>query len=294
MSKEGTTSQNNEKNGFQRFAPKGELSKIIISEQLLNELPCGEQKGYRLVNKYLSIDYFIESILQRYFYMSAPSKWEDPFETKYLEILDGPVKDNLQLNAKDQLKEMSIYCTCMTYNGSDNEEASWRSYGDDIEQIIRVSYDFDKLCKILDKAIDENIYIGKMNYQPREKIVKDTIVFDDTEGEDDPLAVLYVNNFCLKQDAYQYEKELRFCKIKKGENIEEEYRIENVDLSPAIIQITLPPIKHKKLDAYKSISKNVDQIKKYVILKTICPDVPIHVSNLYDSSKVEMTSELKL
>ena len=58
--------------------------------------------------------------------------------------------------------------------------------------------------------------------------------------------------------------------------------------------IYISDLNHNKLSEYKSMTKNIDQIKKYVILKVLCPKVSIHVSNLYDSSEVKMTSELKL
>lgn len=293
---ENKTHPEKEKNDFQTFTTMDNLSKIFVSKQLLDELRSEERSPIRFINKYLSIDSFLKSISHRYFYLASPSKWEDPFETKYLDILDGPKMKEIGQGSKEKLKEMSIYCSCMTYNDSDNEEASWKSYGENKEQIIRVSYDFDKLCEILDRATDGKIYVGKVNYKSRKDILNLNGVINESEEKNDSLEVLYVNNFCLKQEAYQYEKELRFCKIEKGDEYkkQDDIIIDNVDLAPAIVRITLPPINHNKLETYESMSKNFDQIKKYLILKVLCPEASINVSNLYDSSKDEMTSELKL
>ncbi len=271
--------------GFQSFILYPNTSSIMVSDQLIKQDNC------RIVQKYLPIDYFVGSITDRYFYMAAPSKWEDAFEMKYLEVLDSP---NNGFPPKDmpKLKEMSIFCTCMTYNDSDNEEASWKSYDKDREHVIRVTYDFTKLCTILNKATDENIYIGMVDYLPRKAILSPMPIYCNFGGSN--LDVLYVNNFCLKQNAYEYEKELRFCKIITGEQgkIQKEYKIENIDVSPSIIKITLPPINYKRIEKEESDIKKKEQVKMYYKLKEICPNIPIHASNLYDTSKEEMTSEL--
>ena len=274
---------------FQTFSCINNFSSVRISDRLMNEIK--KEKGI-CVHKYLLLDYFIDSIIHRYFYMVAPSKWEDPFETKYLEALNGPVLNSLQSEEyKKILKDMSIFCTCMTYNDSDSEEASWKSYSENKEQLIRVSFNFDKLCEILNKATDENIFIGKLNYKTRKEILKPTGILNETKKK---LEELYVNNFCLKQNAYQYEKELRFCVIKKGDQFkkEEKYIIEHIDLLPAIEKITLPPINHKKLKTEESKEKIFEQVKKALILKSLCPAVSIYVSNLYNPSEENMTSEL--
>lgn len=252
-----------------------------------------QQINCRIVQKYLPIDYFISSITNRYFYMADPSSWDDVFEMKYLDVLNSP---NNGFPSEDllKLKDMSIFCTCMTYNDSDNEEASWKSYNTERERVIRVSYDFAKLCTIIDKVTDEDIFIGMVEYLPRKTILNPMRI--DCKNKDSNLDVLYINNFCLKQDAYKYEKELRFCKIIMGEQgkIQKEYKIENIDVSPSIIKITLPPINYKKMTQEESKLKKKEQIEKFKRLKEICPDVSIHISNLYDTSKEDMTSELTI
>lgn len=277
--KQGTTNGK----GFQNFIFSERNSSVLVSEQLKKEI----KNDY--VHKYLSIDYFVDSIIHQYFYLASPSTWEDPFETKYLEFLDYFQTD------KEELQKMSIFCTCMTYNDTDSEEASWKSYGNDKEEIIRVTYSFNKLLEIFVKT-GENIYIGKMDYRPRKEIVNPTAVPCKRGTKENLLEVLYVNNFCLKQEAYQYEKELRFCKILRGEQFKakKDYRIEPVNLNPAISRITLPPINYRKLKVDEVKGKLFEQIKKYLLLKSICPEVPIYMSNLYDSSKEEMSSEFTL
>ena len=96
--------------------------------------------------------------------------------------------------------------------------------------------------------------------------------------------------------AYKYEKELRFCKIITGEQgkNQKEYKIENIDVSSSITKITLPPINYKRMTREESELKKKEQVIKFKRLKEICPDISIHVSNLYDTSKVDMTSELTI
>ena len=228
--------------------------------------------------------------------MAAPSEWDDVFEMKYLDILDSP-NNGFPSEDVSKLKDMSIFCTCMTYNNSDNEEASWRSYVTEREQVIRISYDFAKLCTILDKSTNQNIYIGMVNYLPRKAILNPMgINCIRNKSDENDLDILYVNNFCLKQDAYKYEMELRFCKIITGEQgkSQKECKIENIDISPSITKITLPPINYKRLTQEEAESKKNDQLQKFKRLKEICPKISIHVSNLYDTSKEDMTSELTI
>ena len=273
---------------FQRFYRIREGASVFVSEQLINELPQKEVNNVtiKFVQKYLPFDRFVDSIVNKYFYLSAPSAWGDPFETKYLDVLGNPQMYRIPQESVAELKDMHIFCTCMTFNDSDNEEASWKSYGD-TDEVVRVSYDFDKLCEALSV---ESIYVGKIVYKPRNIILNPTPVFNsNTDIKDN--AVLLVNNLCYKQDAYEYEKELRFCKIKRGDEFKEikGCKALDIDLSSAIFQITLPPIKFLN-DEEKKV-KLLEQMKKYSLLKQICPQAKIFISNLYDSSKESMITE---
>lgn len=277
---------------------------LLVSEQLVEDLKNvakeredNSKKDLLLVQRYLSIDRFVDSVVHQYFYLAAPSTWEDPFETKYIDVLNNPeLMNNQNENDRTALKEMSVLCSCMTYNDSDNEEASWKAY-EDKERLIRVTYDFHQLCNILNSTKEKNFYVGKVYYKSRKEILQPKgISFKGKEEENNKLEILFVNNFCSKQLAYMYEKELRFCKILKGEQFKDKknYRIEPINLTPAISKITLPPINYKKLKIDEVNGKLFEQIKIYLLLKSICPKVPIYVSNLYDSRKEEMYSEITL
>ena len=294
-----TSKQEKAECGFQHFDSFNGSKNVLVSDkltELFKGKPDDEGSANYLVQRYLPIDKFLDSTLHHYLYMAAPKTWEDPFETKYLDTLNDGFHDLRKQEDMDDLKEMSMFCVCMTYNNSDNEEASWKAYGENKERIIRVTYDFNKLCSILDETREENFFIGKVDYRSREYILKPHYVFYGTPPMKLPKEVLFVNNFCLKQEAYQYEKELRFCKILKGDVYKNKdcYRIENVDLTSAITKITLSPINFKKMSIAEEIEKMSKQNNNYLLLKALCPDVPIHVSNLYNKNKEEMTSEIKL
>lgn len=284
-----STKKKTESVDFQTFISYPEQSSVMVSKQLLEEM---SKKPDSVINKYLKFDYFLKSISDNYFYLASPSTWDDPFETKYLDALDDPnYTINISEDSITKLKDMSIFCSCMTFNKLENEEGSWKSYGDEIDQLIRISFDFDALCNILSKN-NTTIYIGKMDYKQRKEIVSPTpLNYSSSPNSDTDLEVLLVNNFCFKQIAYHYENELRFCKVMRGETYKEskDYKIENVDLLPAIKQITLPPIKNKE-----SKSKEIEQITKYLLLKVLCPNISIHISNLYNPNKLEMTSEIDI
>ena len=276
---------------LQNFTPFPKSTTVLVSNELEKEITRKDKP--RIVQKYLPLSHFIDSVLKRYFYLSSPSEWEDPLEVKYLDFLNSNKKKALKLKDSQKLLQMSIFCSCMTYNDSENEEASWKSYGTDKEKIIRVSYDFDKLCSILSKSVDDKVYVGKLIYKSRKEIISPTsIINNSSEVTEKDLEQLYINNFCLKQNAYAYEKELRFCKIMHDEKFKEEksYKIYNIELSKAISHITLPPINFNKLNDIELTDKKFEQIKNYLILKSLCPDVPIYVSNLYNSKEEDMIS----
>lgn len=293
----GTSKTEMDSSGFQQFESLNDSKYLLVSKQLIEVLEGkqGEENNASwIVQRYLSIDKFVDSTLHRYFYMAAPKKWDDPFETMYLDSLDSQSSPYNKQEGLSELKNMSIFCVCMTYNNSDNEEASWKAYSDNMERVIRVTYDFKKLCSIIEEVKEKDFYIGKVDYRSREFILAPNNVSDKMEM---PLIeTTFVNNFCLKQEAYQYEKELRFCIIKKGDHYKkvDYYKIEGIDLTPAITKITLPPINYNGMLIAEEIEKKAKQHINYLLLKTLCPEVPIHVSNLYDKSQVEMTSEIKL
>jgi len=276
-----------EKKEFQKFTQF--QSSVFVSNKI-------DLKDVRCVNKYLKFDYFVDSIIHQYFHMSSPSRWDDLFETKYLDFLNSDFMAKEHPQDLEELKSMSIFCTCMTCNNSDNEEASWKNYDTDREQIIRVTYDFNGLCTILSKAAIGKIYVGRMDYRSRKDILDPIPIINngyEKMKDENNLDVLYVNNFCLKQDAYKYENELRFCIIKRGDEFKQlkSNRIKNVNLTSAIKQITLPPITPKNQSSEEYQTKLFAQIKKALLLKAICPKVPVHVSNLYNTNEEEMTSE---
>lgn len=283
------TEQRSDTPKLQTFYPFSESSTVLISDKLKSEIPIKNDK--RFVQKYLPLDRFVDSILKRYFYLASPSEWDDPLEVKYLDFLNSEKNPTLNSEDSKMLLQMSIFCCCMTYNDSENEEASWKNYGADKEKIIRVSYDFDKLCSVFSNSVEGKLFIGKLIYKSRKEIICPTPIFANSEkATKKDLEQLYVNNFCLKQKAYDFEKELRFCKIMHDEKYKEEkgYKIENIDVSEAIIHITLPPVIFKGLNYMELADKKFEQIKKYLVLKSICPNVPIYVSNLYNSKEEDM------
>lgn len=294
-----TSKQDNADRSFQQFDSFNGSKYVRVSDKLQEVLKGKEGVGSSvkgIVQRYLPIDKFLDSTLHRYFYLAAPKTWDDPFETRYLDMLNGEFHDLIEQEVIDELNEMSMFCVCMTYNNSDNEEASWKAYSENKESVIRVTYDFKKLCSILDEAREEDFYIGKVDYRSREYILKPHKINKDIHSGGSSNEVLFVNNFCFKQDAYQYEQELRFCKILKGDVYKKNdyYKIEEVDIAPAITKITLSPINFKKMTIAEEMEKISKQNNNYLLLKALCPGVPIHASNLYDKSKVEMTSEIKL
>lgn len=276
---------------FQVFKGYNNSNKLRIS----NELEFRKTVNPKCLLKYIQTDYFIESLAEKTLYLSSPSKWDDPFETKYMDSLDL-IKDQCEKD-KETLKNFSVFATCFKRkdnNKESNEHVGWNSYLHEGESVVRLEIDTYKLCDALLDSHFENgtLYLSSMNYQERKNIVKPTKIGYDIskESNDYRLQDLYIKNFSLKQKAYEYEDEIRLSLISDNCHIEDHVLLNNFDWNKVIISITLQPLNKKYLSFKESLEKNISTYQQ--IRYWINKDITLYRSNLYDSNEIEMVTEI--
>lgn len=130
-------------------------------------------------------------------------RWDDPYETLF--YIGNDVQNNMGIQ---------IACLCCTYERVEGEEAAWKrsAYQCD-EPIIRVSYNYDKLCEVLEQiAAKHNVrfYITIANYSNSiEQLI-------GAKGRSCKSESDYINYLTLKRKAFAYENELRIFVVGKS------------------------------------------------------------------------------
>lgn len=246
------------KNDFQTFEKKGE-GNLYLSSQL---------NDVEYVYKYIPLVNFLKSYCGRYLYLADPKKWEDPFETKYLDLISK------EPETYDKQCDIKVKATCFTPLSTKNEEASWKAYLGSGKDVLRVKIDFNALLNQLSNA-SKTIYVSKCVYKSRLNIVKGRIFVKPTKDDSNNQFDLFINNFSLKQTAYKYENEIRVCAISNdGTNIESEVKL---DWDEILKEIVLPPSKEQ----------GNNNLLRMVLMK-INRDFIVKESALYDISSISM------
>lgn len=261
------------------------FNNLMFPEEFIKDSFEGE-----VLNKYMSLKYFLSSYLQKNIYLSDPHSWEDPLEVKYIDNIaeyctDKKLVGSEVLPSTERVKLSGLYVhgTCFTYSLSENEEASWKVYGITSDDMIRITFDIPKLLDALNRS-GQTFYLSGMRYMPRNKILAPLEIKEKNRvsAED-----LYINNFLLKQTAYSYEHEIRLsCLSENKTSNSNEYDgkiVPNVDLTlGAISHITLPPLRAKHY-----IDDNISNFIKYRTLKSINKDFTIDESTLFCKDATE-------
>jgi hypothetical protein len=178
----------------------------------------------------MKLSYLINSIKDEYFFFGSPDSWLDPFETLFYKPV-MKIGDN---------EEVSVHACCFACNDIENEEGFWIIWSKgEIEPIVRVTFDVKKLVEILSK--DEygqyEFYLGGMAYTSRDKILDKAAIPHIYNN-----FIEYINNLCLKRNAYKYENELRLY-VKRSRTNDNSTILKEFCYSGNIItEITLPPM----------------------------------------------------
>lgn len=187
-----------------------------------------------------------------YLWFANPSTWEDAFERRFIDVL---YKDNNGGLNIFPLKGR-IFCTCFSLTRVC--EAQWKVYSKNPNNIcIKVNRGalLDELTKYLQANTNDEIYIGRVEYQET-RMIKGSLsknpLFKKTGFSFSNQASL-VKLLTLKRNAFLYEDELRIFIIKPQNSntnhlkgVEFHYQCKPTDLVESIM--LNPSFKDKSLE----------------------------------------------
>lgn len=284
--------QNNGIDDFQKFSDFAGAKKLRISNKLriVSDL---SGKSRTVFYKYFNTENLLKSLAENSLYLASPSQWDDPFETKYMESL-GTIAPQDEKDTST-LKEYSVFATC--FKGESeivNEEAAWKIYMSGSESIVRVEIDAYNLCYGLCNSIfDEGkLYFSKMVYQSRNDIVTPAgIPVPGEPDSEEKLQDLFINNFSLKRNAYNYEEEVRVSLIRKDGKDIDHMILSNFNWDDVINKITLQPLNPFQPQYEEKLLRNISTYQK---IKYVNSKMKIYKSNLYDSNEENEETEINL
>lgn len=214
-------------------------------------------------------------------------KWEDPYETLFYKGNDS--KNGLNIK---------IACMCCTYERVEGEEASWkRSMCEGKVNAIRISYNFNAFCNVLEQiAKDNNVrfYITVADYSnsiEQLKTASKSIAFTSEKK--------YISYLTLKRKAFAYENELRIFIV--GKHLSFDNGVVKVRLLREINNlydsITLPPMQpmsreNVKFEFYSELQflQNLALRKQ---LEESFPSSSIHQCHLYELGESTLEKRYK-
>jgi hypothetical protein len=159
--------------------------------------------------RYTSIDRFLELLSDDSLIFLNPSTWSDPYERYYIEKKYYVSKVPETLPIKE-----SAFCLCLS--GTKSSEALWKVYAPK-EDGVRLTFKVSKLVSALDKVIDCDFYIGKVDYQTTSEFSRLKINHGDLlqDIRNNRIGEQQLKLILKKRIAFDYENEIRIIAIPK-------------------------------------------------------------------------------
>lgn len=161
----------------------------------------------------MQFDRFIYSVMNKELIFVSPNSWKDPFERRFYKTDYNSIG----------FTRPEIACMCLSSKSSTNEEASWRMYVESNDKALRLSIEFEALCKVLEEYATVNnykIYIGKVEYLASKKIEllhKDVSAIEySTFFPTRFLIEHYLTLMLLKRVSFEFENEVRIFIVNDG------------------------------------------------------------------------------
>lgn len=220
-----------------------------------------------VIYRYMPIDNFLNFFYGQYIYLVSPSRWDDTYETKYIEWLKKTG------NGYESLRKLRVFAICFSTT-LNSEEASWKVYKSSGDNIVRIAIDYGCFLRQLRQISYSKLYLSAVNYQTRYEINEEKPMDGECSAEE-----LFVHNFSLKQNAYEYEKEIRLCAFGGDED---HLLLNGFDWKKAIRTITFPP--HNK-GRYRGL---YDMYHYYLTDKLGFDSNQILMSQLYDNEQEDV------
>lgn len=169
-----------------------------------------------IIYRFTSYSLLKEIFKKKQIVFLSPKKWEDPFETRYLDA------DAIENGKRVVLPY--IACLCFKMSKNDNSAAFWDAAKTDGDFFVRISFDLFQLCSALEKfagRTNARIYVCAANYNYSVDDLKNAHTNESImKGS---LEESYVRLMSLKRKAYKYENELRIFVVWDSENKHKEF-----------------------------------------------------------------------
>lgn len=164
---------------------------------------------YFALFRYTSIERFLELLSGNCLIFLNPSTWSDPYERYYIEkkYYISRVPEALPIKER-------AFCLCLS--GTKSSEALWKVYAPK-EDGVRLTFKVSKLVSALDRVIDCDFYIGKVDYQTTSEFSKLTIKHGDLiqDIRNNRIGEQQLKLILKKRIAFDYENEIRIIAIPK-------------------------------------------------------------------------------
>ncbi len=159
-----------------------------------------KSKGGLAFFRYMTASHFLSDLNSQQLTFISPKLWNDPFERLFY------IDDGIEIGGI----KYYIRCICLTYDWIESEETAWnRGLGG--HAMVRVEYDFQKLCDVLEMQSNFDFYFSVVDYSlPRRDIIQLSRLYQVNSLQD------YLNLLSLKRKAFVYENEVRLFMVSKS------------------------------------------------------------------------------
>lgn len=224
-------------------------------------------KPTKSFHKYLSLERALQLLESKKMWFSNPSKWNDPFERRFI---DGIYPSN-----KDFAWKERVFCMCITFKAT--SEASWKAYSDG-DIAVKLEFRASEYVKIIDNLPGmDSVFFGKVDYQQACKIrlPLKKICFSDKSKPSINSKIFKAKLLLLKRKAFEYECEFRAIVVKKKKSSVAGIYVDIPNLQNLIKSITIGPTVG---------DKEYGMIKEYLKTKYNFAESQIIRSDLYNAS----------
>lgn len=265
---------------IQRYADHAEISKWVTDyekacpKQITSYFTFKAPWHPLYLNRYMPIYRLITEIQDNTLNFISPLLWQDPFERVFYQkelVIEG--------------KKYDIRCICSTYDYVENEEAAWNR-NNNKDAVVRVSFDFDKLCEMLNiigQKYSCGFYISIADYsQSKDNLIIKNVKTPYKSIED------YIKIMSLKRKAFAYENEMRIFAVFETTKLPVD-KVVPFDISPfdykdVINHVTLPPMQPTSQEGGELDYDTLQEAKNSPIktkLSMLLPKDKIKESRLY-------------
>lgn len=170
----------------------------------------------KTVHKFQALEYSLNTLDTRSFWMANPVTWQDPFEKGFFNCAYNLLNDPNNLQQCPWQGRVFCICFCL----KDVTEAHWSTYNKS-EIPIDLQINRDKLFVAFSHYTNDfDIYFGKVNYEPTSEIRAcfDRLRTDAAYARENVKKENFARLLLKKRMYYSHEDEIRVIMISKEDN----------------------------------------------------------------------------